>query len=62
VLWKKRDQKMFVKSQRYLHFWSPDERVLTIWIFDTIDSLAVNFDNQPHVLDLIDVEFLNPIF
>jgi len=62
VLWKKRDQKTFVKSQRYLHFWRPDERVHTIWIFDTIDSLAVNFDNQPHVLDLIDVEFLNPIF
>ena len=62
VLWKKPDQKMFVKSQRYLHFWRPDESVHTIWIFDTIDNLAVNFDNQPHVLDLIEVEFLTPIF
>jgi hypothetical protein len=62
VLWKKPDQKMFVKSQRYLHFWRPDESVHTIWIFDTIDNLAINFDNQPRALDLVEVEFLTPIF
>jgi hypothetical protein len=61
VLWKKPDQKTFVKSQRYLHFWKSDERVHTIWIFDTIQTLAVNFDNQPRVLDLIEAEFLTPI-
>jgi len=61
VLWKKPDQKMFVRSQRYLHSWRPDEKVHTIWIFDTIDRLAVNFDNQPRVLDLVEVELLTPI-
>jgi hypothetical protein len=61
VLWKKPNQKMFVKSQRYLHPWRQDERVYTIWVFDTIDTLAINFDNQPRVLDLLKIEVLTPI-
>src|SRR5204862_7349025 len=46
VFWRQPGQNEFVTCQRYIHYWWPGEISETIWLYCTIDRLAVDVDNQ----------------
>lgn len=60
VFWRKNNQRKLTGSQRYIHYWMPDEREETIWVYDIIDELVINLDNKPNTVDLLDLTLLTP--
>jgi hypothetical protein len=41
LFWKRTDQNTFSKSQRYFHCWGPIEGWLTVWVYATLDQIAI---------------------
>jgi hypothetical protein len=61
VFWKAGSQTGFRSDQRYLHYWRPEERTHTVWLFQTVDEIVINFDNALQPSEILDAQVLFPI-
>jgi hypothetical protein len=44
VSWARDSREGFSRDRRYVHWWPPQERVATFWIYDRVHQLRINLD------------------
>jgi hypothetical protein len=61
VFWRRSDRQEFTPERRYVQYCgSPEEKTVTIWVWDTVDQLRIEPGPQTGVFDLAEVVLLVP--
>jgi hypothetical protein len=60
ISWAKDSQQGFSKDRRYVHWWLPQERDATFWVYDSIHQVRISLDDASRVYAAPQVRLLTP--
>jgi hypothetical protein len=60
ISWAKNSQEGFSKDRRYVHWWLPQERDATFWVYDSIHRVRISLDDASGVYAAPQIRLLTP--
>jgi hypothetical protein len=60
VSWTKNSDESFSKNRRFVHWWLPQERHATFWVYDRVHQLRINLDDPSGLHTALQISLLAP--